>query len=149
MPVLNETNRSRLFQLLVVSAKVFNPSHLIQSYIGNITAPNAELMAIRLGIAEATSPLQERPSTPHIHSGQGESIAIVHLLRPFFNRNSNNKVEFWDCLSKARWYLHAIVDDDAKSTIVPCTPVQFTSLDALRDKSSKIITFNHGHNKGH
>jgi len=36
-----------------------------------------------------------------------------------------------------------------------CTPAQFTSLDALRDKSSKactdqwITTFNHGHNKGH
>jgi len=51
--------------------------------------------------------------------------------------------------------LHAIVDDDAKSTIVPCTPAQFTSLHALRDKSSKactdqwITTFNHGHNKGH
>jgi len=63
--------------------------------------------------------------------------------------------DFWDCPSKARWHLHAIVDDHAKSTIVPCTPAQFTSLDALRDKSSKactdqwITTFNHGHNKGH
>jgi len=48
-------------------------------------------------------------------------------------------------------HLHAIVDDDAKSTIVPSTPSQFTSLDALRDNSSKactdqwITTFNKGH----
>jgi len=35
---------------------------------------------------------------PSHHSG---SIAIAHLLRPFFNRNSNNKAEFWDCPSKA------------------------------------------------
>ena len=123
-------------------------------------------MAIQLGIAKATSLDVDRivvitdslssarkALDPSHHSGQGESIAIAHLLRPFFNCNSNNKVEFWDCPSKARWHLRAIVDDDAKSTIVPCT--QFTSLDALRDKLSKactdqwITTFNHGHNKGH
>ena len=91
---------------------------------------------------------------PSHHYGQGESIAIAHLLWPFFNRNNSNKIEFWDCPSKARWHLHAIVDDDAKSTIMPSTPSQFTLLDALRDKSRKactdwwVTTFNHGHDKG-
>ena len=115
---------------------------------GNITTPNAELVASRLGIAKATSldvdrivvitdslSSAKKALDPSHHSGQSESITIAHLLRPFFNRNSSNKIEFWDCPSKARWHLHAIVDDDAKSTNVPSTPSQFTSLD-LRDKSS-------------
>jgi len=55
--------------------------------------------------------------------------------------------------------MHAVASschsDDAKSTIVPGIPSQFTLLDTLRDKSSKactdqwITTFNHGHNKAH
>ena len=156
MPASNRTNHFRLFQSLMASARVFKSSH-----------PKLHL-AIRWGIAKATSlgvdcivvitdslsSAKKALDPPH-HSGQGESIAIVHLLRPFFNRNSSNRIEFWYYSSKARWHLHAIVDDDAKSTIVPSTPSQFTSSDALRDKSSKACTdqwitiFNHGHNKGH
>jgi len=73
----------------------------------------------------------------------------------FFNCNSSNKIEFWDFPSKTRWHLHAKVDDHTKSTIVPSTPSQFMSLDAIREKSSKacadqwITTFNRGHNKGY
>jgi len=70
----------------------------------------------------------------------------------FLQPQQQQQIEFWDCPSKARWHLHAIVDDDAKSTNVPST---FTLLDALGDKSSKactdqwIATFNHRHSKGH
>ena len=53
----------------------------------------------------------------------------------FFQHNSSNKIEFWDFLSKARWHLHAKVDDHTKSTIVPSTPSQFVSLDAIREKN--------------
>ena len=73
----------------------------------------------------------------------------------FLQPQQQQQIEFWDCPSKARWHLHAIVDDDAKSTNLPSTPSQFTLLDALGDKSSKactdqwIATFNHRHNKGH
>ena len=73
----------------------------------------------------------------------------------FFNCNSSNKMEFWDFPSKTRWHLLAKVNDHTKSTIVPSTPSQFMSLDAIREKSSKacadqwITTFNRGHNKGY
>ena len=100
-----------------------------------VTAPNAKLVFIHLGIAKATSldvdcivvitdslSSAKKALNPSHHSGQSESIAIAHLLQPFFNQNSSNKIKLWVCPSKARWHLHAIVVDDAKTTIVPSTP---------------------------
>jgi len=109
---------------------------LSKAAFGNIITLNAELVAIRLGIARAISldvdhiivitdslSFAKNALDPSHHSGQGGSIVIAHY---FFNCNSSNKIEFWDRPSKVGWYLHAKANDDAKSTIVPSTPSQFT-----------------------
>jgi len=109
---------------------------------GNITAPNAELEAIRLRIPKDSSLDVDRISV--ITDFLSSKSALD--LRPFFNRNSNNKVEFWDCSSKEKWHLDVRVDDDAKSTIMFSTPSQFFSLDVIGEKPNRSTV---GHNKSH
>ena len=46
---------------------------------------------------------------------QIHSAAISSELREFFSKNTNNCIEFWDCLSKQEWPLYASVDKDSKS----------------------------------
>jgi len=49
------------------------------------------------------------------HPYQIHSVIILSKLRKFFSRNANNHIEFWDCPSKQKWPLHALVDKDFKS----------------------------------
>ena len=49
-----------------------------------------------------------------IHSYQSQSIAIFKDLWKFFNKHSNNLVEFWDCSSNKDWHLHTQVDKKTK-----------------------------------
>jgi len=35
-------------------------------------------------------------------------------LREFFNKNSSNSIDFWDCPSNNNWPLHSIVDKETK-----------------------------------
>ena len=60
-------------------------------YTKRDTAPNAELLVVQLGIAKATSldvdcivviadSFTKKALDPSHHHGQGESIAIAHLL---------------------------------------------------------------------
>ena len=50
-----------------------------------------------------------------LHLYQIHSTAISHELRDFFLKDANNCIEFWDCPSKQKWPLHALVDKDSKS----------------------------------
>ena len=49
------------------------------------------------------------------HPYQIYSAAISSELREFFSRNSNNHIEFWDCPSKQKWPLYALVNKESKS----------------------------------
>ena len=89
--------------------------HVIKTihYIVNITTTKAELFAIRYGINQATN-LQDISKiviiTDSIYSAkkifnyllyffQIYIAAISQELRRFFNSNSNNTIEFWECPS--------------------------------------------------
>jgi len=39
---------------------------------------------------------------------------IIKDLRTFFNNHWDNSIEFWDCPSNIKWYLHALVDKETK-----------------------------------
>ena len=46
---------------------------------------------------------------------QIHSVAISYELREFFSKNSNNCIKLWDCPSKQKWPLHALVNKNSKS----------------------------------
>ena len=112
------------------------------------TAPNAELFAIRLGIAKATSMAIERiilitdslgsarRAVNHsVHPGQAHSLAVCSALRLFFSQGYSYRIDFWDCSSKAEWSLHQLVYNDVTNTRVSARPHPATSIDFLRSKS--------------
>ena len=51
-------------------------------------------------------------------------IAIAQDLRKFFNKNTQNSIEFWDCPSNSKWLHHTSVDKEMKqfnfTPILPC-----------------------------
>jgi len=49
------------------------------------------------------------------YSYQIHSAIISYKLRDFFNKDINNCIEFWDCLSNKNWLLYSAVDKDSKS----------------------------------
>ena len=54
-------------------------------------------------------------------------MAISHELRDFFLKDTNNHIKLWDCSSKQKWPLHALVDKDSKSfNSVPIFPYKFS-----------------------
>ena len=74
----------------------------------------AELFAIRLGIAKATSMAIEHiilitdslgsarwAVDPSAHPGQAHSLAVCSALRSFFSQGHSYRINFWDCPSKA------------------------------------------------
>jgi len=85
-------------------------------YAVNITTIEAELFTIRCGINQAihianTSYIIVVTDAIHLakkifnsltHPYQIQSIAIVQDLREFFQINSDNLIDFWDCYSKAK-----------------------------------------------
>lgn len=94
----------------------------------DITLIEAELFAIKCRINQAV----QLPDLSHIiiitdaqhivykifdfsiHPYKLQSIAISKDLRVFFNKHSDNSIEFWNCPSDKNWHLHALVDKDTK-----------------------------------
>jgi len=104
----------------------------------NVTTTEAKLFAIQCGINQAvgitninhiviiTDSLHaaKRIFDSSLHPYQIHSAVISHELRDFFLKDVNNCIKFWDCPSKQKWPLHALVDKDSKSfnsiSIFPC-----------------------------
>jgi len=104
----------------------------------NITTTEAKLFAIQYSINQAVSIANvnhtvvitdsfhtaKRIFDSLLHSYEIHSVAISHKLKNFFLKDANNHIEFWNCPSKQRWPLHALVDKDSKSfdsvIIFPC-----------------------------
>ena len=112
------------------------------------TAPDAELFAIRLGIAKATSMAIECiilitdslgsarwAVDPSIYSGQAHSLAVCSTLRLFFSQGHGHRIDFWDCSSKAEWSLHQLVYNNVTNTRVAAGPHLAASIDFLYFKS--------------
>ena len=101
----------------VSAAHIWNLGQQVSSSkapAGRTTTPDAELFAIRLGIAKATSMAIERiilitdslgsarqAVDPSIHSGQAHSLTVCSALRLFFSQDYGYRIEFWECPSKA------------------------------------------------
>ena len=108
----------------------------------------AELFAIRLGIAKATSMAIERiilitnslgsarqAVDPSVHPGQAHSLAVCSALRSFFSQGHSYRINFWDCPSKAEWSLHQLVHNNVTNTRVSTGPHPATSINFLCSKS--------------
>jgi len=98
----------------------------------NITTTEAKLFAIWYGINQAVGITNinhivvimdslhtaKRIFDSLLHPYQIYSAAISHELRDFL-KDANNCIEFWNCPSKQKWPLHALVDKDS-IPIFPC-----------------------------
>ena len=152
--------------LMVVTDASVIPSRCIQAvstaYIWNLgqqvssskalasrtTVPDAELFAIRLGIAKATSMAIEhiilitdslgsaRQGVDFsVYSRQAYYLAVCSILRLFFSPGHDYRIDFWNCLSKAEWSLHQLVHNDVTNTRVATGLHPATSIDFLYSKS--------------
>ena len=105
-----------------------NPVIKTIHHVINVISTEARLFAIRCGINQATylpNVNQIFVITDSIHAAkrifnlllypyQIQSISISHKLRKFFKKDNNNFIEFWDCPSNQKWYLHNIIDKETK-----------------------------------
>ena len=98
-----------------------NPLKKTLHHTINIISTEVELFAIRCGIYQAiqipgiiiiikTLHAAQKIFDSLLHPYQIQSVAIAKELWNFFNKQSTNSVEFWDCLSNKDWHFHAIVD---------------------------------------
>jgi len=116
------------------------PSNLINKTIHhavNVISTKAELFTIRYGINQAIQISDINHITIIIDAiyaaycifnllvylYQLQVIAILKVLREFFNKNSSNSIEFWDCPSNDNWSLHSAVDKEMKKfNLIPLFP---------------------------
>ena len=135
----------------VSTAHIWNLDQQVSSSkapAGRTTVPDAELFAIRLGIAKATSMAIERiilitdslgsarqAVDLSVHPGQAHSLAVCSALRLFFSQGHGYRIDFWDCPSKAEWSLHQLVHNDVTNTKVSAGLHPVTSIDFLHSKS--------------
>ena len=96
----------------VSAAHIWNLGQQVSSSkapAGRTTASDAELFAIKLGIAKTTSMAIEHiilitdSLDPFVHPGQAHSLAVCSALRLFFSQGYSYRIDFWDCPSKAKW----------------------------------------------
>jgi len=132
------------------------------------TALDAELFAIRLGVAKATSfdvkhiilitdslSIARKAVDASVHLGQAHSLSVVCALREFFTQHPNTFINFWDCPSKAQWSLHYLVHEDITNTRTTAGRHPVTSLDTLHSKSTTFCldawrsSFSHPSSQGH
>ena len=102
-------------------------------YAAFVTSTEAESFTIRCSINQACSKndvLKIIVVTDSIHAAkkifdsdshpyQLHSIVILRELQEFFNSNSDNTIEFWECPSHLKWRFHHDVDKDSKSFFLP------------------------------
>ena len=107
----------------------------------NVTTTEAELFAIQCSINKVVGITNinhiviimdslhaaKRIFDSLLYPYQIHSMAISHELRDFFLKDANNHIKFWDCSSKQKWPLHALVNKDSKSfNSVPIFPCKFS-----------------------
>jgi len=106
-----------------------SPLTKIVHHASFVTSTEAKLFAIKCGINQvcsknniskiivitdfihATKKIFDSDSHPY----QLHSIAILCELQEFFNSNSDNTIEFWECPSCLKWRFHCDVNKDSKS----------------------------------
>jgi len=102
---------------------------LSKAPVGQSTALDVRLFAIRLDVVKATSfdikciilitdflGVTRRAVNAFVHLEQAYSLIVVYTLRDFFTGYSDHSIDFWDCLSKAQWPLYFLVHEDTTNT---------------------------------
>ena len=98
-------------------------------YVVHVTSTEAELFAIKCGINQAmnfdnVSKIIVITDSIHaarkifelsVHPYQVQSAAILSDLHNFFKCHKNNSIEFWECSSCLKWYLHKEVNKETKT----------------------------------
>ncbi|PPQ95813.1 hypothetical protein CVT25_000711 [Psilocybe cyanescens] len=111
-----------------------------------VTAPDAELYAIRSAIINATScddcmdififtdsmASAHRAVDPSIHSGQGHSVAVCEALQTWFTRKDGQSITFVYVPLRLLWDLHYKAHEYATELKVALGPRPATSFDSLR-----------------
>jgi len=119
-----------------------------------ITSTEAELFAIRYGINQAcikenmfkiivvTNSIHavKKIFNSKSHPFQSHTMAILSMLRYFFNKNHENSIEFWEYPSHLKWKFHKDVDKDSKSfNPIPSYPCKISWDYCKKSDSDDII----------
>ena len=95
----------------------------------NVTSKEAELFAIRSGIAKAlkipnikhiaifTDSLYvtRHAIDPSLYHNQSQMVTFSLFIRKSFEISPNNKIKFWDMPKKIKWPSHTLVDKESKN----------------------------------
>ena len=98
-------------------------------YTMNVMSTEAELFIMRCDINQAINTnnilriivitdflyIAKKIFDPLLHPYQSHSNFILKELCNFFTQSQENTIEFWECPSCSKWYLHNTVDKDTKS----------------------------------
>jgi len=119
---------------------------------GRATAPNAELMALEMGVSTAlaagcSSLVCFTDSTlamsdlvdPSPHSGQVSSLAACSALRTWLTHDPRRTVHLWHVPSKEEWKIHHDAHEAAKAAQIPLRPGCRVSFDFAR--ASKEVEY--------
>jgi hypothetical protein len=120
---------------------------------GRVTAPDAELFAIRSAIVLATQQddceriviftdsmaSAKRALDPTLHSGQGHSLAICRALQPWLEEDATCHVDFIQVPSKLKWKIHKEAHDISRAQNEPAGLRPATSLDSVRKAVTKTV----------
>jgi len=123
----------------------------VRHVAGRVTAPDAELFAIRSAITLATQQdncekiciftdsiaSARRAVDPSLHSGQGHSLAVCRTLAAWLAEDSSCTITFVQVPSKLEWSIHKEAHDYAKGLISPAGHRPATSLDSVRKAVTK------------
>ena len=136
---------------------IYSPSNPIKKTIHhavNVISTEAELFVIRCAINQAiqipninhiTIVMDAIYAVQHIfdlsvHPYQLQAIVILKELREFFNKNSSNSIDFWDCSSNNNWPLHSVVDKETKKfNLTPLFPCKSLWNFERKNKCNDII----------
>ncbi|KAF4611997.1 hypothetical protein D9613_003793 [Agrocybe pediades] len=104
---------------------------------GRVTAPDAELFAIRSAVCLAiqqdncerivvfTDSLTsaKRAVDPTLHSGQGHSLAVCRALEPWLAEDADCSITFVQVPSKLKWKIHQEAHDECRAFNAPLSTV--------------------------
>ena len=123
----------------------------------NITSTEAELVAIRCSINQATNHdfistiiivtdlihIAKKIFDPFSHPFQKHVVSILTILKKlcfFFFHHPDNHIEFWECPSCSKWHLHKAVDSETKSFRLTLTYSNKLSWDLSRKLECDDLT---------
>ena len=119
-----------------------------------VTSTEAELFAIRCSINQVMNfnnvskiivitdsiHVARKIFEPSVHPYQVQLAAILSDLCNFFKCHGNNSIEFWECSSHLKWYLHKEVNKETKTFNLTPLYLCKTSCDfSKKSKSNDIL----------